>query len=422
MENITVNFEGIYECANDTQHLPNSVLVIASIAYVSLFFFGVSGNTLVAFVIWRNVDMRSSTNYFLVNLCIADLLVLIVCMPSGLLDTFVPNQWLLGKTMCYAVPFLENVTAQASILTLMAIAVERYYVIWRPLEVSYTCTTKRTVIVCFIVWFLASICSIPPVLMVVYAPCEYYDGSFRFTCGSYAGSQLGTSYVIGTTIVFFFLPCVFLTIVYSMFANTLRKHDQYMNLIKNKEMSSQSPTDKPLELSSVKTCGFKNKKYFKCASSPKHEGRDKNKLFGRDSIKKSTPSNHGDAFTAASRQTHRRVIYMLGSVVVVFFICWLPLRVTMLWQIFAPPEHFAQLGFFKLMILLICMRFLLYVNSSINPLLYNIISTKFRGAFRDALNCDKTKWRTRGRRCRASMRSYASNSSFRTTKTTDFQA
>ena len=34
----------------------------------------------------------------------------------------------------YVVPFLENVTAQVSIRTLMAIAVERCYVIWRPLE------------------------------------------------------------------------------------------------------------------------------------------------------------------------------------------------------------------------------------------------------------------------------------------------
>ncbi len=317
----------------------------------------------------------------------------------------------------YAVPFLENATAQASILTLMAIAVERYYVIWRPLEVSYTCTTKRTVIVCFCVWLLAILFSIPPVLMVEYAPCEYYDGSFRHTCAVFVSSKLGKSYVIGTTIVFFFLPCVFLTIVYTMFANTLRKHDQYMNLIKNKEMSCDSPTEKPYELSSVKK-GFKNKKYIKCASSPKHDTKETNT---GESCKKSSAANHGDAFTAASRQTHRRVIYMLGSVVVVFFFCWLPVRVTMLWQIFAPPVHFERLGFHKIMIMLICMRFLLYVNSSINPLLYNLISTKFRGAFKDALNCDKNKWRNRGRRCRASFRSYASNSSFRTTRT-DFKS
>ena len=319
----------------------------------------------------------------------------------------------------YLVPFLENVTAQASILTLMAIAVERYYVIWRPLEVSYTCTTKRTVIVCIVVWVLASICSIPPVLMVVYSPCQYHDGTLRYSCAVYVEGKLGKAYVIGTTIVFFFLPCVFLAIVYAMFANTLRKHDQYMNLIKNKEMSEQPKADKPLELSSVKSCGFKNKKYMKCATSPKHE--HKNSSYYRNSVKKST--NNGDAFAAASRQTHRRVIYMLGSVVVVFFICWLPMRVMTLWQIFVSDVGFESLSFHTLMIMIIIFRIMLYINSAINPLVYNLISTKFRGAFRDALNCDTNKWRNRGRRCRASWRSYAtSNSSFRQSKTSNFHA
>ncbi len=86
--------------ANGTVNLANSVLIFASITYGLLFFFGVSGNALVAFVIWKNVDMRSSTNYFLVNLCIADLLVLIFCIPSGLLETFEPMEWVLGPAMC----------------------------------------------------------------------------------------------------------------------------------------------------------------------------------------------------------------------------------------------------------------------------------------------------------------------------------
>lgn len=96
----------IMSCGNITRTLSDTVLVIATVAYALLFFLGVSGNALVAFVIWKNVDMRSSTNYFLVNLCIADLLVLIVCMPSGLLETFMPQIWLLGRVMCkYLKPF-----------------------------------------------------------------------------------------------------------------------------------------------------------------------------------------------------------------------------------------------------------------------------------------------------------------------------
>ena len=116
--------------------------------------------------------------------------------------------------------------------------------------------------------------------------------------------KLGKAYVIGTTIVFFFLPFVLLAIVYAMFANTLQKHDQYMNLIINKEMHEQPKADKPLELLSDKSCGFKNKKYLKCATSSEHE--HKNSSYYRNSVKKST--NNGDAFVAASRQTHQLIM------------------------------------------------------------------------------------------------------------------
>ncbi|XP_072041649.1 cholecystokinin receptor-like [Amphiura filiformis] len=366
--------------------------------------------------------MRSSTNYFLVNLCIADLMVLIFCIPSGLLETFKPMEWVLGPAMCYIVPFLENVTSQASILTLMAIAVERYYVIWRPLEVSYTCTPKRTFMVCLLVWLLASLCSIPPVIMVAYSSCEHWDGRIGHTCITYITSALGKSYVIGTTIVFFFLPCFFLTIVYALFANTLRKHDAYMNAIKDKETSTRLSDNNRIELSPVKSCNFKNNRYVKCATTPNDERKaEKDRLCGGEAYKRSPAVNHGDAFTASSRQTHRRVIYMLGSVVIVFFICWLPIRVMILWQIFASSEAFNRVGFNTVMVIIICNRIMLYINSSINPLLYNLISTKFRDAFKDALSCRKTNRGGLSRKI-GSFKSYASNSSFRHTRTTDFNS
>ncbi len=324
----------------------------------------------------------------------------------------------------YIVPFLENVTSQASILTLMAIAVERYYVIWRPLEVSYTCTTKRTVLMCLFVWLLASICSIPPVIMVEYAPCLHWDGHYGYTCVTYIESFLSKSYVIGTTVVFFFLPCFFLTIVYALFANTLRKHDEYMNSIKQKETSTpRTPDGKGIELSPVKSYSFKNNKYIKCATSSNDEHKaEKDHLCAGNNYKRSAAVNHGDAFTASSRQTHRRVIYMLGSVVVVFFLCWLPIRVMILWQIFASDDSFHRVGFHTVMVIIICNRIMLYINSSINPLLYNLISTKFRDAFKDALSCRKTARRGLSRRAAGSFKSYASNSSFHHTRTSEFNS
>ena len=66
----------------------------AYIAYTSFVLFslvlavGVIGNVLVLIVILTSKSMRSSTNLFLLNLSIADLLVLIVCCPNAMIEMY----------------------------------------------------------------------------------------------------------------------------------------------------------------------------------------------------------------------------------------------------------------------------------------------------------------------------------------------
>ena len=66
----------------------------AYIAYTSFVLFslvlavGVVGNVLVLIVILTSKSMRSSTNLFLLNLSIADLLVLIVCCPNAMIEMY----------------------------------------------------------------------------------------------------------------------------------------------------------------------------------------------------------------------------------------------------------------------------------------------------------------------------------------------
>lgn len=74
---------------------------------------------------------------------------------------------------------------------------------------------------------------------------------------------------------------------------------------------------------------------------------------------------------------------MLGTVVFTFFVCLLPYRALTLWLIFVPDLHLSQVfgheTFYQ--ILAFC-RFMLYLNSAINPILYNLMSSKFRDGFR----------------------------------------
>lgn len=60
-------------------------------------------------VILKTKDMRNSTNIFLTNLSIADLLVLLVCTPTVLVEVNSPPEvWVLGEEMCKYPCFLKT--------------------------------------------------------------------------------------------------------------------------------------------------------------------------------------------------------------------------------------------------------------------------------------------------------------------------
>jgi hypothetical protein len=70
---------------------------------------------------------------------------------------------------------------------------------------------------------------------------------------------------------------------------------------------------------------------------------------------------------------------MLGTVVLSFFVCLMPFRALTLWIIVSPQE--AVFSFETYYNLLYFCRVMTYINSAINPILYNLMSSKFRDGF-----------------------------------------
>lgn len=61
------------------------ITVVFVTAYLIVFILGVFGNTLVIVAITVFPKMRTVTNMFILNLAVADLLVIIFCLPATLL-------------------------------------------------------------------------------------------------------------------------------------------------------------------------------------------------------------------------------------------------------------------------------------------------------------------------------------------------
>lgn len=83
------------------QELPVELRTTSTVICVLVLALGITGNLLVPYVVICTKDLRNSTNLFLINLSIADLLVLVVCMPTVLIELHSnPEIWLLGELMC----------------------------------------------------------------------------------------------------------------------------------------------------------------------------------------------------------------------------------------------------------------------------------------------------------------------------------
>lgn len=76
---------------------PLHILVLYSLAYGLVFFLGLVGNGFVITVIYKDPSMRNVTNYFILNLAVADLLVVFVCVPITLMGSIFTGECVFFK-------------------------------------------------------------------------------------------------------------------------------------------------------------------------------------------------------------------------------------------------------------------------------------------------------------------------------------
>nr|ARD05167.1 ecdysis triggering hormone receptor A [Antheraea pernyi]QZU75309.1 ecdysis triggering hormone receptor A [Antheraea pernyi] len=296
---------------------------------IAIMCLGVIGNVMVPIVILKTKDMRNSTNIFLVNLSIADLMVLLVCTPTVLVEVnSKPETWVLGKELCLAVPFVELTVTHASVLTILAISFERYYAICEPLRAGYVCTKTRATLICALVWFFAALFTSPILAIAEHQSVTNHDGTVTFQCLTQAINFWATSFFVMIIILLYILPLIILIVLYSIIAKNLITAAS--KIVMNKTV---------------------------------------------------------DPYNARAR---KQVILMLGTVVLCFFLCLMPYRALTLWIIIT-PSGLDSVSSEKWYNILYFSRVMLYINSAINPILYNLMSSKFRIGFCKVCICYNTE-------------------------------
>lgn len=96
------------------------------IVIVSLvLFWGVFGNLFIFISTVNTQSLRNQTGAFLMNLSVADFLVVITTLPSMINVAVAAGEWRHGEFLCEVVGFAENIFTTASSMTIALISYER---------------------------------------------------------------------------------------------------------------------------------------------------------------------------------------------------------------------------------------------------------------------------------------------------------
>ncbi|XP_053730487.1 beta-3 adrenergic receptor [Synchiropus splendidus] len=327
----------------------------------------VTGNTLVIVIIAATKSLRSVTSVLIMNLAVSDLLVGVAVMPFVALS-LLNNGWWTCKELCLYVGYTSTVYCTASVLTLAAIALDRYHSIMDCLRYSSRCTLWRTSSVVLWIWLQALATSCPPLL-------SWSSVSFVVPMYSCAVNwAVSPSYTASMVTVSYFLPAAVILFCYVRIIKVARGHARRIHTL---EDSARQSRHRCFPAASSQRQGVPSKLVFHVS------GRFVSDTREDSSMEQSNPSPrplHAVQSPVQSSQQHHHGLLRLFLVIVSFFLCWTPYIGVALVQA-AESALSAPSGLIPSSVVTYS-YWLLLLNSDINPLLYALLSKRFQGALR----------------------------------------
>ncbi|XP_009891580.1 PREDICTED: probable G-protein coupled receptor 34 [Charadrius vociferus] len=217
--NLSINASEIQN--NDSCSLDDNSLSLALIVFYSIIFvIGLVGNIVALFAFLCIHQKRNSIQVYLLNVAIADLL-LIFCLPFRILYHVTENTWMFGLILCKIVGTLFYMNMYISIVLLGLISLDRYIKINKSIKRPKMLTTTRSIHICCMVWALAL-----TGFIIVVAPSFFKSEDSNSTmCFHYRNKQNAkTEAILNYIIVVIFWIVFFLLILsYVKIAKNLLK-------------------------------------------------------------------------------------------------------------------------------------------------------------------------------------------------------
>ena len=273
----------------------------------------VVGNTLVILVVLKNKSMKTPVNYLLVNLAAGDILVgVFFGIQFIITPVFNHPGGSTGDVLC---KFVTGgvpgwVGAVASIFTLVAIAIERYYAVIFPHSQRRKLTTRKVVTFAVVSWIIALLWAGVGFFITV------YNHKINACVHSWSKDIYANIYTVGWTIVAGIIPLSIMGFLYSRVVHRLWFTEQ-----------------------------------------------------------------ENEATQRALLRYRRRVTKLVIAVTVVYALCWIP-ELTIYFLGFTGTISLKQIHFN-------IASGLVFMNSTINPVVYSLQSSTFRTHFWNFICCWK---------------------------------
>ncbi|XP_059219583.1 octopamine receptor beta-2R [Stomoxys calcitrans] len=337
-------------------------LIVKAAAMLIIIIAAIFGNLLVIISVMRVRKLRIITNYFVVSLAMADIMVAIMAMTFNF-SVQVTGRWLFSTFLCDLWNSLDVYFSTASILHLCCISVDRYYAIVKPLKYPISMTKRVVGIMILNTWISPALLSFLPIFIGWYTTDFHknYVKEHPHVCLFIVNKP----YCVISSSISFWIPCTIMIFTYlAIFREANRQEKQMMMRHGNAMLMHRH--------SAVAGTG-----------SEALSGSGSSKQLTMHEVEQDhTPTK--DKHLIKMKREHKAA-RTLGIIMGTFILCWLPFflwyTITTLCDVCEVPDIVVAILFW-----------IGYFNSTLNPLIYAYFNRDFREAFRNTLQCLFCNW------------------------------
>ncbi|XP_075976949.1 G-protein coupled receptor moody-like [Anticarsia gemmatalis] len=380
---------------------PDSLLHFAAYACMMFMLIGIPGNLFTIIALARCKKVRNATAIFIINLSVSDLLFCCFILPLAAL-TFKNQAWTHGKVLCHMFPYVRYALVAVSLLSVLAITINRYIMISHPSLYPKIYTSRYLSMMIACLWAFPFGILIPTCLEVWGKfSLDTVTGSCTIIPDDNDNSPKKFLFIIG-----FILPSLAIIFCYARVWWIVKETTK---LSRRPKPTTEMKTLNMSTMTITKSADFDAKRPsrntmpqfpFTCflqtgaeiSSSCDSTGPDAESRYStpEDAVRAlgSEPKNFRRSFIATMKwstvpkpkvptKKDKKLLTMIVAIMVAFFVCHLPITLTKtVFLEFTSHPYPNIIGYV-----------LIYFTTCVNPVIYVVMSSEYRQAYKNLMKC-----------------------------------